>query len=52
MSYLARWHGWGAKPDVLNNFEAMMFRAHKDEMLDTPILPRGELKHDRFKGLF
>jgi len=52
MSYLARWHGWGAKPDVLNNFETMMFRAHRDEMLDAHILPRGEIKHDKFKGLF
>lgn len=52
MNHLARWHGWGCKPDVLNLFEEVMFSIHRDEMLDAITLPRGEMKHDRFKRFF
>jgi hypothetical protein len=38
--------------DVLAQLENALMRHHRDEMLDTHILPRGELKHDRFKGIF
>lgn len=38
--------------DVLLQFENALMRQHRDEMLDTHILPRGELQHDRFVGLF
>lgn len=38
--------------DVLAQFENAIMRQHRDEMFDTHTLPRGELKHDRFKGVF
>lgn len=38
--------------DVLTQLENAIMRQHRDEMLDTHTLPRGELKHDRFVGLF
>jgi len=38
--------------DVLRQFENALMRHYRDEMLDTHILPRGELKHDRFAGIF
>lgn len=38
--------------DVLAQLENALMRHYRDEMLDTHILPRGEIKHDRFKGIF
>jgi hypothetical protein len=38
--------------DVLLQLENAIMRQHRDEMFDAHILPRGELKHDRFKGIF
>jgi hypothetical protein len=40
------------RADVLTQLETAIMRQHRDEMLDTHTLPRGELKHDRFAGLF
>jgi len=53
MTQLAgQWCRWGNKPNVLNRFKDIMFRAHRDDIFDETTLPRGELKYDRFKGLF
>jgi hypothetical protein len=38
--------------DVLGQLENAIMRKHRDDMLDAHILPRGEIKHDRFKGIF
>lgn len=38
--------------DVLRQLENAIMCKHRDEMFDAHILPRGELKHDRFKGIF
>jgi hypothetical protein len=53
LAYFA-WVGqWNTgRADVLRQFENAIMRHHRDEMFDTHILPRGELKHDRFAGLF
>lgn len=53
LAYFA-WMGcWNVgRADVLAQFEKAIIRQHRDEMLDTHTLPRGELKHDKFKGVF
>jgi len=53
LAYFA-WMGcWNVgRADVLAQFENVLMRQHRDEMFDTHTLPRGELRHDRFKGVF
>jgi hypothetical protein len=51
------WFAWVGcwnvgRADVLAQFENAIMRHHRDEMFDTCVLPRGELKHDKFAGLF
>ena len=51
------WFAWVncwrvGRADVLLQLENAIMRHHRDEMFDAHILPRGELKHDRFKGIF
>jgi hypothetical protein len=53
LAYFAWVNCWRVgNSDVLAQFENALMRQHRDEMLDTHILPRGELRHDRFVGLF
>jgi hypothetical protein len=53
LAYFA-WVGcWNTgQADVLRQFENAIMRQHRDEMFDTRTLPRGELAHDKFAGLF
>ena len=52
LAYFAWVNCWRiGNSDVLAQFENALMRQHRDEMLDTHTLPRGELKHDRFAGL-
>jgi hypothetical protein len=51
------WFAWVGqwnvgRADVLRQFENAIMRKHRDEMFDTRTLPRGELVHDKFAGLF
>jgi len=51
------WFAWVncwrvGRADVLAQLENALMRHHRDEMFDAHILPRGELKLDRFKGIF
>jgi len=53
LAYFAWVNCWRVgNSDVLAQFENALVRHHRDEMLDTHILPRGELKLDRFAGIF
>lgn len=52
MAQLARYHSWGAKPNVLGKFESILMQHHRDEMLDEIVMPHGELDVDKFKRLF
>lgn len=48
------WHNRWRRGDanVLGQFERIMMRHHRDEMLETVTLPRGVLEPDRFRSFF
>ena len=48
------WNGrhWSGPADPIAQFEKVMLRHHRDEMLTAVTLPPGEVKGDKFKGLF
>jgi hypothetical protein len=53
LAYFAWVNCWNVgRADVLRQFENAIMRQHRDEMFDTRTLPRGELAHDKFAGLF
>ena len=53
LAYFAWFGCWRVgNADVLRQLENAIMRKHRDEMFDAHILPRGELKPDRFKGVF
>lgn len=53
LAYFAWVNCWRVgNSDVLLQFENALMRQHRHEMFDTRTLPRGELRHDKFVGLF
>lgn len=50
--HLAYWESWNGHGDALAAFERIITRHHRDEMLEETVLPAGQLKIDKFAGMF